>query len=103
LQADGSAVAFLDVEIVDAQGRRRPTDEARVDFKVTGPATWRGGYNSGLTNSVNNLHFQTECGKCRVAFRSTLTAGAILLTATLEVLEPARIEVPSKPVEIKDG
>ena len=49
LQADGSDVAFFDVEVVDAQGRRCPTDEARVDFKLDGPAIWRGGYNSGKT------------------------------------------------------
>jgi len=103
LQADGSDVAFFDVEVVDAQGRRCPTDEARVDFKVTGPAIWRGGYNSGLTNSVNNLYLQTECGVNRVALRSTLTAGAITLTATREGLEPASIEVRSQPVEIKGG
>ena len=54
-QADGSDVVFFDVEVVDAQGRRCPTDEARVDFKLDGPALWRGGYNSGITNSVNNL------------------------------------------------
>ena len=51
LQADGSDVAFFDVEVVDAQGRRCPTDEARVDFKVDGPAIWRGGYNSGKPDS----------------------------------------------------
>jgi beta-galactosidase len=103
LQADGSDVAFFDVEAVDAQGRSCPTDEARVDFKVTGPAIWRGGYNSGLTNSVNNCYLQTECGVNRVALRSTLTAGAITLAASREGLEPARIEVQSKPVKIKDG
>jgi beta-galactosidase len=103
LQADGSDAAFFDVEVVDAQGRRCPTDEARVDFKIAGPAIWRGGYNSGLTNSVNNLYLETECGVNRVAIRSTLGAGAITLTATREGLEPATIEIQSKPVEIKDG
>jgi beta-galactosidase len=44
LQADGSDVVFYDVEVVDAQGRRCPTDDARMDFKATGPAVWRGGY-----------------------------------------------------------
>jgi beta-galactosidase len=82
LQADGSDVAFFDVEVVDAQGRRCPTDEARVDFKVDGPAIWRGGYNSGKINSVNNLYLDTECGINRVAIRSTLTPGTITLTAT---------------------
>ena len=74
MQADGSDVVFFDVEVVDAQGRRCPTDEARVDFKVDGPAIWRGGYNSGIPNSVNNLYLDTECGINRVAIRSTLTA-----------------------------
>src|SRR5207237_9460191 len=82
LQADGADVALFDVETVDAQGRRCPTDEARVDFKLDGPAIWRGGYNSGKINSVNNLWLDTECGINRVAIRSTLKPGAITLTAT---------------------
>jgi beta-galactosidase len=103
LQADASDVVFFDVEVVDAQGRRCPTDEARVDFKWTGPATWRGGYNSGLVNSVNKPYVSTECGINRVAMRSTLQAGAITLTATREGLEPGTATVQSKPVAIKDG
>jgi len=103
LQADGSDVAFFDVEALDAQDHRCPTDEARVDFKLDGPAIWRGGYNSGKVNSVNNLYLDTECGINRVAIRSTLTPGMITLTATREGLEPAKIQIESKPVEIKDG
>jgi beta-galactosidase len=103
LQADGSDVVFFDVEVVDAQGRRCPTDEARVDFKVDGPAIWRGGYNSGKLNSVNNLWLDTECGINRVAIRSTLKPGTIILTAARDGLEPATIRIESKPVEIKDG
>ncbi|HSY19698.1 MAG TPA: DUF4982 domain-containing protein, partial [Candidatus Acidoferrales bacterium] len=103
LQADGSDVAFFDVEVVDAQGRRCPTDEARVDFKLDGPAIWRGGYNSGKLNSVNNTWLDTECGINRVAIRSTLKAGAITLTATREGLEPATVKLDSKLVDIRDG
>jgi beta-galactosidase len=103
LQADGSDVVFYDVEVVDAKGERCPTDEARVDFKVTGPAIWRGGYNSGKPGSINNLYLDTECGINRVAIRSTLTPGAITLTATRDGLAPATVTVVSKPVEIKDG
>jgi beta-galactosidase len=103
LQADGSDVALFDVEVVDAQGRRCPTDEARVDFKLDGPAIWRGGYNSGITNSVNNLYLDTECGINRVAIRSTLQPGTITLTATRAGLEPATVKIESRPVEIKDG
>ncbi|MGD0651919.1 MAG: DUF4982 domain-containing protein, partial [Verrucomicrobiia bacterium] len=81
LLADGSDVAFVDVEVVDAQGQRCPTDEGRVDFTAQGPAIWRGGYNSGKTNSINNLYLDTECGINRVFIRSTLKPGAITLTA----------------------
>ena len=102
-QADGSDVAFFDVEVVDAKGRRCPTDEARVDFKLDGPALWRGGYNSGITNSVNNLYLNTECGINRVAIRSTLKPGAITLTASRKGLEPATAPIESHPVEIKGG
>ena len=103
LQADGSDVAFFDVEVVDAQGRRCPTDEARVDFNLAGPAIWRGGYNSGTPNSVNKLYLNTECGINRVAIRSTLTPGSITLTATRPRLEPATVTIESHGVKIKDG
>ena len=92
-KADGSDVALFDVEVVDAQGRRCPTDEARVDFKLTGSAIWRGGYNSGKVNSINNLWLDTECGINRVAIRSTQTPGEITLTATRTGLESATVKV----------
>jgi beta-galactosidase len=103
LLADGSDVAFVDVEVVDAQGQRCPTDEGRVDFTAQGPAIWRGGYNSGKTNSINNLYLDTECGINRVFIRSNLKPGAITLTATRAGLEPAKIQIESKPVNIVDG
>jgi len=103
LHADGSDVAFFDVEVVDAQGRRCPTDEARVDFKLVGPAVWRGGYNSGKPNSVNNLWLDTECGINRVAIRSVPVPGVVTLMAGRPGLEPAKIQFESRPVEIKDG
>jgi beta-galactosidase len=103
LQADGSDVVLVDFEVVDAQGERCPTDEGRVDFAVEGPATWRGGFNSALLNSTNNLYLSTECGINRVAIRSTLTPGTITLTATRAGLDPASVRIESKATEIKDG
>jgi beta-galactosidase len=103
LQADGSDVAFFDVEVVDARGRRCPTDEARVDFYLEGPALWRGGYNSGITNSINHLRLDTECDINRVAIRSTLKPGAITLTATRAGLAPATVKIESHPTVITDG
>jgi len=112
LRADGEDVALIDFEVVDAKGERCPTDDARVDFSwssvgrtvsATGPAIWRGGYNSGKPNSTNNLFLNTELGINRVAMRSTLMPGTIKLTATREGLQPATITFDSKPVAVVDG
>ena len=103
LQADGADVAFIDFEVVDAQGNRCPTDEGRVDFAVQGPVIWRGGLNSAFVNSTNNLFLNTECGINRVAIRSTLTPGAITVTATRAGLTPATVKIASKAVEIIGG
>jgi beta-galactosidase len=97
--ADGADVALLDVEIVDAAGQRCPTDEARVDFKLAGPANWRGGYNSGKVRSINNPWLDTECGINRIAIRSTRVRGKITLTATRGGLEPAAVTIESKPAQ----
>jgi beta-galactosidase len=103
LQADGSDVALVDFEVVDAQGRRCPTDEARVDFAINGPAVWRGGFNAAKLNSTNNLYLDTEAGINRVAIRSTLKPGTITLTASRPGLTSATIKIDSKAVTITDG
>ncbi len=103
LQADGSDVVLVDFEVVDAQGNRCPTDEARVDFAIDGPAVWRGGFNSRKLDSTNNLYLSTECGINRVAIRSTLASGTITLRATRAGLAPASVVIPSHPVEIEQG
>jgi len=103
LRADGSDVALVDFEVVDAQGRRCPTDEARVDFDINGPAIWRGGLNAGKLNTTNNKYLDTECGINRVAIRSTLTPGMITLTAKRAGLTPATLEINSAPVPFADG
>jgi beta-galactosidase len=103
LQADGSDVALIDFEVVDSQGRRCPTDEARVDFAVTGPVIWRGGFCAGKLNTTNNLFLDTECGINRIAIRSTLSPGMIKVTATRKGLKSATLKIESKPVAIADG
>jgi len=103
LQADGLDVALFDVEVVDAKGLRCPTDAARIDFTCTGPAIWRGGYNSGVIDSTNNLYLSTELGINRVAVRSTLEAGTIRVTASREGLKPAEVTLASHPVKVVAG
>jgi len=102
-QADGEDIVLIDFEAVDAKGQRCPTDDARVDFTCAGPAIWRGGYNSGKTDSTNNLYLNTELGINRVAVRSTLTPGTITVTAKRDGLKPATLQLVSKGVVVKDG
>jgi beta-galactosidase len=101
--ASGSDVALFDVEAVDAQGRRCPTFQQRCDFECTGPAIWRGGYNSGKTNSINKTFVDLECGINRVSIRSTLAQGKIRLVAKSKGLKNGVVELVSKPVKIEGG
>lgn len=95
LRADGADVALIDVEIVDAEGNRCPTAEQRADFEIDGPAVWRGGYNSGKINSVNNTFLDLEAGINRVAVRATRSGGDITVRAKSAGLKPASITIKS--------
>lgn len=102
-RADGSDIVLIDFEVVDKDGNRCPLDKGRVDFKISGPGIWRGGYNSGKEKSTNNLYLDTECGINRVAIRSLLKSGTVTVTATREGIKSDSIEIVSLPVDIKDG
>jgi beta-galactosidase len=103
LLAEGADIALIDVEAVDANGERCPTFQKRVDFRTIGPAIWRGSYNSGRTNSINNEFLDLECGINRVAVRSTRLPGDIVVSAFCEGLKPAAITLHSKPVSVENG
>lgn len=103
LFADGADILHVDVEVVDAAGRRVPTFEQKTTFELEGPATWRGGYNSGKEHSTNNQYLDLEAGINRVAVRTTLEPGAIKLTAAIEGLSEQAIVVESQPVILEKG
>jgi beta-galactosidase len=62
-----------------------------VDFDTTGPAVWRGGYNSGKIKATNNTWLDLEAGINRVAVRATRTPGVITVKVKGEGLKPASI------------
>ena len=115
LLADGSDVAFVDVEIVDAQGRVLPLDYSELKLSVEGPAELRGGYNSGYIvnygeDQVNAAELnrdpstiRAECGTNRVFLRAGYTAGDITLTVKREGLPDASITLTSQSVETTGG
>ena len=98
LRADGADIAFIDVEVVDAEGRILPLDYERIDFEITGPAVFLGGYNSGIKDLNHDPGYvYAECGTNRVFIRSTREAGLITITATRPGLPPASVTITSKP------
>ncbi|MFD1147739.1 hypothetical protein [Saccharothrix hoggarensis] len=101
--ADGSDIAFFDVEAVDAQGRRMPTHLARVDFALTGPGQFLGGFNPGKPGSVRKPYVDTEAGINRVFVRATRTAGTLTLRATCNGLGAATATVTSSPITLPGG
>jgi beta-galactosidase len=103
LRADGSDVLLINVEAVDAKGERCPTFQQRVDFETKGAGVWRGGYNSGKTNSINNTFLDLECGINRVAVRATRTDGKITVKATSQGLKSATVTVKSMPFKTQNG
>jgi beta-galactosidase len=103
LRADGADVALFDVEAVDARGERCPTVQARVDFTVSGPATWRGGYNSGRVDSINHRFLDLESGINRVAVRATRVPGPITVRAETAGLKPAAATITSTAFEATGG
>jgi beta-galactosidase len=103
LRADGSDVVLFDVEAIDEKGRLCPTFQQRVEFDLKGPGIWRGGYNSGKTNSINNTYLDLESGINRVAVRSTVQPGAIVLSARCDGLASASVTVHSKAIAVENG
>lgn len=101
--ADGSDIALIDVEVVDKNGDRCPLDMGRIDFTISGPAIWRGGYNSGKPNSTNKLYLDSEVGINRVAVRSLLEAGDVTITASRDGLKKASLTLTSKAIAMEGG
>ncbi len=103
MRADGSDIALIDVEAVDAKGDRVPTFQQRVDFDTEGPGVWRGGYNSGKIDSINHPYLDLEAGINRVAVRATRTAGTITVRAKSSGLKPAIVTIVTSAFTAKDG
>jgi beta-galactosidase len=102
-RADGADVALFDVEAVDARGERCPTFEARADFIVEGPGVWRGGYNSGKIDSINNTFLDLEAGVARVSVRATRTAGVVTVRAASAGLMSASARLTSSAFAAENG
>ena len=103
LQADGADVALVQVEVVDAQGRRNPVALDTIQFDLQGPAEWRGGIAQGPDNHVLARTLPVEGGVNRVLVRSTTQPGKIVVRASASGLAPAELALDSRAVAVRDG
>ena len=103
LKADGADVVLAQVEVVDAQGNRCPTALNMINFKLDGPAEWRGGIAQGPDNYILAKSLPVEGGVNRVLIRSTTKPGQIVLTATSPGLKSATVAFKSLPVKVING
>ncbi|MGC4033394.1 MAG: DUF4982 domain-containing protein [Tepidisphaeraceae bacterium] len=101
--ADGADLALVDVEVVDASGERCPTAFNKIDFKLDGPAVWRGGIAVGDGNYILQQSLPVELGINRVIVRSTRSAGTIRLSASSDKLKSAEITLQTKAMPLTGG
>ena len=102
-KADGHDLAMIQVEAVDAKGRRNPIAFNEIDFELEGPAEWRGGIAKGPDNYILSKTLPVELGINRVLIRSIPEAGTVKLTASSEGLKSATIELQTQPIEFVGG
>src|SRR5207247_9486013 len=103
LRADGSDLALIDVEVVDAAGNRCPTALNLINFSISGPAEWRGGIAQGPDNYILAKSLPVECGINPVLVSSTPDSGVIRLKVEADGLKPAAVEIVSRAVKSTDG
>ena len=99
IAADGRDLAFVEVDVVDAQGVIVPQAANTIDFELSGP-----GIIAGVDNG-NAISHDSYKGKSRSAFsgkalaiiQSTSTAGTITLNAKSGTLTGGSVVVTSEP------
>ncbi|WP_334184713.1 glycoside hydrolase family 2 protein [Novosphingobium sp.] len=91
---DGADLALVDVEVLDAQGRRVPTAGNLIHFSLEGPAEWRGGIAQGRAdNYILSAELPVEGGINRILLRGGNRPGAIRLKASAAGLKDAAIAI----------
>jgi beta-galactosidase len=110
--ADGADLMLVDVEVVDAEGRRVPTAFNPISFDLKGPAVWKGGIaqkggpeeaKQGSDNYVLAKTLPVELGVNRVLVRSATRAGRVHLVATSPGLKSASLDVRAHDVPVVAG
>ena len=96
--ADGLDLAFVDVDIVDREGRLIPVGGTCIRFDVAGA-----GVNAGVANGnvISDEPWQADTretwnGHCRLVIRAGRAPGKITVTASADALPAATLVVPCR-------
>ena len=95
IQADGTDLSFITVEIVDKDGNLCPNADNLVNFDVQGAAFIAGVDNGNQTSmeSFKAPHRKAFYGKCLVVLQNNGDRGDIQLNAVSEGLEKAMLNI----------
>ncbi|HEY5807447.1 MAG TPA: beta-galactosidase GalA [Povalibacter sp.] len=99
LRADGRDLTVVAVEIVDAQGRIVPTADNEVAFAVTGPGAVIGVGNGNPISHESDKGDRRRAfsGLCMAIVQSQRSGGEIVVEATSQGLNSARIALTGQP------
>ncbi|HEX7478458.1 MAG TPA: glycoside hydrolase family 2 TIM barrel-domain containing protein [Polyangiales bacterium] len=95
IAADGRDLAFVEVDVVDAQGVLVPQASNMVDFTISGPGAIAGVDNGDPTSheSYKGTSRSAFSGKALAIVKATTTPGTITLKATSGMLTSAAVDI----------
>ena len=126
-KADGSDIAYYDVQVVDENGNLCVLNYDKITLKGEGNGVLLGGYNSGSgagcfqntaasqglskyfggdktgISTIGKSYVYAENGTNRIFVRSTRNAGDFKLTVSMEGVGTANMTITSKEVEVTGG
>jgi beta-galactosidase len=98
LKDNGEDISSIEVDALDAEGRRVPENGRVVRFKVTGAGTLAGVDNGDLDSpeAFQADHRELRDGRCLLIVKSGRQPGKIQVTAEAEGLHPAALTIEVK-------
>lgn len=126
-KADGSDIAYIDVEVIDENGNVCVLNYDKINFTYSDEGVYLGGYNSGtgsncfqnttgsegLSNyfggakngesTIRKDYVYAENGTNRIFIKSTRNAGSFTLTASMDGMYPVQITLNSTAVDTAGG
>ena len=98
IKADGQDLSFIQVEVLDKEGRLQPNADELISFALTGPGTIAGLGNAYLDSTEP---FQgTQChvyhGRALIVLRASKATGTLRLDAQAAGLSPAETQIKTE-------